>query len=66
VIELLAEEIDSMKALPPEPKKGRIGFSTGRNKVTQPRFMAKLVKVATGPTEPGTLVQPTREPQSGS
>ena len=30
VIELLAGEIDSMKALPPEPKKGRIGFNAGR------------------------------------
>lgn len=29
VIDFLAEEIDSMKALPPEPKKRRIGFSTG-------------------------------------
>ena len=30
VIELLAEEIDNMKALPPEPKKGRIGFNGDR------------------------------------
>ena len=27
VIELLAQEIDNMKALPPEPKKKRIGFT---------------------------------------
>ncbi|MDA1315192.1 MAG: ORF6N domain-containing protein [Acidobacteria bacterium] len=30
VIELLANEIDSMKDLPPEPEKERIGFTSGR------------------------------------
>jgi hypothetical protein len=30
VIEILAEEIDSLKEVPPEPEKERIGFAGGR------------------------------------